>query len=129
MANDECLKLRRDADESAGVAIFQAHMAGCDACKRWHRENEEMSAMVSSMPQFDVSEALTQKIMNSVEAQPKRHLVSSLWVPLSVVAVAASVTVVPLDTLEGLLSTALGGVGLYAVYLLIKGAPAEEMVG
>jgi hypothetical protein len=126
MSNDECLNLRRLAEEPEGGAPFNKHMENCDACKVWHRENEEMLAMVGAMPQFDVSEALTQNIMTAVSAQPRRHLASSLMMPVGVVALAACCTVLPFDTLEGLLSSAVGMFGLYFVYLVLKAAPHEE---
>lgn len=124
----ECITFRKQADDPDGISTFQKHMESCDGCKQWHRHNEELGAIVSAMPQFDVSEALTQQILAAVDKQPKRNLAHALLAPLAVAAAAVCCTLMPIDTLEGLLSTAVGFGGLYLIRLVVKSAPHEELV-
>jgi hypothetical protein len=125
---NECITFRKQADDPDGIAPFQKHMEACDGCKRWHRQNEELGAIVNAMPQFDVSEALTQQILSAVEAQPRRHFAAGLLAPLAVGAGAICLTLMPIDTAEGLLSTAVAVAGLYLIRLVVKSAPHEESV-
>ena len=128
MPQDDCLNLRKVSDEADGAAAFHKHMEACPGCQQWHRQNEEMLAMVSATPQFDVPEALTQSVMSAVAAQPRRQLANTLIVPVGVVAMAAMCTVMPVDSIEGLVSTGVGLLGLFGVYLLVKSAPAEDVI-
>lgn len=129
MASDECLNLRRLADEPENGAQFHKHMESCDACKQWHVQNQEIVSMVGVLPQFDVSEALTQNILTAVAEQPRKRVVpTNLLTPVALVAAAVCCTVLPIDSLEGFLACGVGMIGLYVVYLLVKSAPAEEVV-
>lgn len=124
----ECIIFRKQADEPDGVSKFQKHIESCDGCKQWHRQNEELGAMVNAMPQFDVSEGLTQRILAEVQGQPRRHFAGALLAPLAVAAAAVTCAWMPLDTVEGLLSTAVGIAGLYFIRVVVKAAPHEELV-
>lgn len=126
MASDECLNLRRVADEPESGAQFHKHMEGCGACKQWHAQNQEIVSMVGALPQFDVSEALTQNVLAAVAAQPRKQAAPNLMTPVALVAVAACFIVHPIDSLEGFLAGGIGMIGLYVIYLLVKSAPVEE---
>ena len=92
-----------------------------------------MGQMTAQLPQFDVSEKITQNIMAAVEAERRLPAVTGqlgLLIPVSVAAVAGLVTLIPIDTMEGVLSTVISLAGLVVVKLLISGAKltSDEVV-
>jgi hypothetical protein len=88
----------------------------------------QIANAVSSMPQFDVPEQLTQSIMAAVATQPARSLGANLALPIAVIGGALACTVLPFDSIEGLLSTAVGVIALFGVQLVLKSAKTEEVV-
>jgi hypothetical protein len=122
--------LRDGALESSEALELKAHRDQCAGCQAWQAQTESLMNMSSAMPQFDVSEALTQRIMASVEAESRRTAVESGYlIPLAVVAAAMSLTVLPLDSVDGLFSWAIGLGGLFVLKAIVSVTPtAEQMV-
>lgn len=54
------------------------HLDSCAPCQVWQKDADLLSEMALSMPQFDVSENLTQKILTGVESvrQEKQNKLS-----------------------------------------------------
>lgn len=93
-------------------------------------QDQQLVRMVADLPQFDVPEQLTQRIMSSVESEAARNksmATSGLLAPIAVVAGVAMCTVLPMDSWEGMLSTGISFGALYLVQLLIRSAKTEEL--
>lgn len=130
VSNDNCNEFRESVNELGIEALSGAltgHMDECAACGRWQEQNQRISMMVGSMPQFDVSEQLTQKILTSLPAQSPTLLNSTFLIPVAVVGAAALGAVMPFESLEGLASSAVSLLALFMIHLMIKSAPTEEM--
>ncbi len=124
--NDECALFRLDFEKRRGeepgpdTGISEQgkkHADSCVACHKWAFEMESLLDMSAALPQFDVPEALTQQILAAVETERKMPRMSQypLVLPLSIIGAAALLTVLPFDSLEGMLSW---GIGLAAMVLL-----------
>lgn len=133
----DCLEFRRNRDalssnagELAGAeqTRLSSHAEACAGCAKWMVEVDDIAAFSAALPQFDVSEQLTQSIMANVAKEAKHRLSPSqvLLVPVAVVCVAAGLTVMPIDSLEGMLSTALSLVVLAALRSLFLAAKTDE---
>ncbi len=134
---EECKEFRQQFDEvgDGALPIYRTasianHASICADCSVWKSQMVDILAMTSGLPQFDVSEHLTQSIMATVAAERKLPLATNfgLMLPLGVFCAAGLVAVFPIDTVEGILSTALSLVGVYAVKLMICGDKTEELV-
>lgn len=133
----DCLNYRERYDALSGGLLEESaaeplrrHVRGCQSCRTWAAETDEMISMSVSLPMFDVPEQLTQRVLQSIEAERKLPLLGqyNLLVPVAVVGIASVVAVFPMDTLEGFLSTAIGLGGLFLVKLLITGVKSEELL-
>jgi hypothetical protein len=80
------------------------------------------------MPQFDVPEALTQRILNAVELERNvsRTVPIFVW-PSAALLAGVCLTALPYESAEGLMSWACGLVALVVVkFLVCSGKPASE---
>mgnify|MGYP000585238808 CR=1 FL=1 len=131
VSNDNCNEFRKSVDEF-GIAALSAslgqHINDCVACARWQEENQSIVMMVDAMPQFDVSEQLTQRILTSLPRQSPSMISSTFLIPAAVVGAAALGAVMPFESIEGLASSAVSLLALFMIHLLIKSARTEEMV-
>ncbi len=130
VSNDNCNEFRQSVNELGIEALSGAltgHIDDCAACARWQEQNQRIAMMVGSMPQFDVSEQLTQKILTSLPAQSPSLINSTFLIPIVVVGAAALGAVVPFESLEGLASSAVSLLALFMIHLMIKSAPIEGM--
>lgn len=92
------------------------------------KRDDEIAAMVKGMPQFDVPEQLTQRILTSVAEQPARRWQhTNFLTPAAVAATALMSVALPFDTVEGMASMVLCVFALYVIHLVIKSAPTEEI--
>ena len=110
---------------------LESHVLECSSCQRYKAQSDEIVAMSAQLPQFDVSEQITQNIMAAVESERSMPVAGhyGLLLPVGVACIAAAITVLPLDSWEGLASTAIGVVGLVLLKMLIsKGQPEESAV-
>ncbi len=87
--------------------------------------------MTAVMPKFDVSEALTQRILNSVETEKTKVLSLERLpaAPLGIIAAIAVIMLLPAEGLQGALAWSVGVVGLVLLQVLLKSASATESVG
>ncbi len=88
---NDCVKLRALESENPGWPAFRDHKEACEGCRAWATQMSAIDDAVSAMPQFDVPEALTQRIMQSVESQPAGANSWLLLAALSLLSVAAFV--------------------------------------
>ena len=52
--------------------VLQAHLAECADCRQALEEYEKLEALLRSIPPVDVPEGLTERVMQAVEAEPRR---------------------------------------------------------
>jgi hypothetical protein len=109
---------------------LKLHGSACHRCSAWAHQTADVVDSVATLPLFDVSEHLTQSILNAVASEPKRAFSSSygLLVPAAVICTAGMVALFPLDSMEGMISTALSFAGLWLVKLLISSSSSEQTV-
>lgn len=58
----------------------QQHVENCSSCQIWKNQTMEMVSVARSLPQFDVSEALTQSILRQVEQEDSVKQQRLAWV-------------------------------------------------
>ncbi|MBI4534201.1 MAG: hypothetical protein HY711_09690 [Candidatus Melainabacteria bacterium] len=80
---------------------LKQHLSACASCRTWEQEMSEIMAMAASAPQFDVSEALTQRILSAVRGQTA-FPVSTRQVVLVVLAVASMMSILVMDSVESI---------------------------
>ena len=104
------------------------HVAECASCQRYKVQSDDIVAMSAQLPQFDVSEQITQNIMAAVGSERRTPAAGhyGLLIPVGVACIAAAITVLPVDSWEGLASTAVGVVGLVLLKMLISNVQPEE---
>lgn len=121
----ECIELRKAAEDPK----FQQHAAGCAHCRQWQQESADIVDMAAALPQFDVSEHVTQNILAAVDQEARLPILGhhGLLLPLGVVCLAFSLTLLPVDTLEGFAATAVAGGLLLFVNLFIRAGKSEEV--
>jgi len=132
---EDCKNYKAKYDDLRGGALgsgeelqMNAHHEQCASCQAWRAQTDKLIDMSAAIPQFDVSEALTQRILVSVDAEHRKPaLESGYLIPLAVVAAAMSLTVLPLDSIDGLFSWAIGLAGLFVLKAIVSASPAETV--
>lgn len=131
----ECLSYIRLSQSQEGAEHLSeadhdkmlAHAAQCSSCAAWQKQNELMISLASAMPQFDVSEGLTQRILGAVEKENTPGMEVSL-LPISIAAGLAFLIFVPFDSAQSLFSWGIGALGLFIMYGLMKLASKKEQL-
>lgn len=107
------------------------HMQKCMSCQDWHRQSTDMITMARSLPQFDVSERLTQNILSEVSAIERARPQQLKWLVYAVVLTVFVATVLIIDAAEsvwGIGSWIVGLATMIGVKLLISDSKAERQV-
>lgn len=104
---------------------YEQHFANCSACSSWSKQHSAILELSAAMPQFDVSEGLTQRIISSLEKSSTPAVETSL-LPLCLLAVLAFLVLVPFDSLQGICVWGLGVLGLILFQALIQAANTQE---
>lgn len=125
---DECTRYRQAFDECRDEAWADQHRRTCDACDGWAVQSTQLMDLASQMPQFDVPEALTQRILNAVDLEKN---VSARAVPIYVWPSAAllgglCLTALPYESVEGVVSWAVGIAALGIVKFLVCNGKASS---
>lgn len=87
------------------------HLIGCSDCKTWQAQTKDLISMARSMPQFDIPEALTQRILAAVDLEAKS---SRLSLPATLMGLATALLTIVLVVYSG---EGLAGVGSWAICL------------
>lgn len=82
-------------------------------------KDEELEAIASRITKFDVPESVTQNILKSVAAEPKKQSYG-LWIFLVAVAVSAFFFKETAESTAGMISWSIGLVVMYIVSILIS---------
>lgn len=103
----------------------KTHLSTCADCAAFKQQHEFIAEAAANMPMFDVSESLTQKILQSVDVKAARV---DLFLPLGITAGLVFLMLSPSDSLNGWIAWGAGGLGLCALQFLVKSADAGEQV-
>lgn len=130
----ECRKIRERLEEDgekradAPDQEVEAHLGGCAGCRQWREQTADLLAMASQMPQFDVPEAVTQRILSAIEEKQRQRVRQvQLLVMVILVAVAAFISIADLlESMTGLVSWIAGLAALAALHVLLDGSPAHK---
>ena len=98
LAEDQCEELKQ-------------HLGACASCSAWEQQTSEIMALAASAPQFDVPEALTQRILSAVMEQ-NAFPVSTRQVVLVSLAVVSMMSILVMDSVESI-----GGLGSWLISL------------
>ena len=109
-------------------SALTAHGKQCTSCASWREQTEQLIDMAEAMPQFDVSEALTQRILTAVELERTVRAGSTTpyLVPLAAVTAILLFAWIPFETVDGVVSWVLGAAGLAGLKLLITTPGAAD---
>lgn len=139
--DDTCNRVRQLLDQeldegeswldSAARQETAAHLESCGACRVWYRQAGEVLKTARAIAQFDVPEALTQRIIAAIE-QKSRDGALAVPAALMLVIVAGAMGLLILDSTEsltGLFSWLVGLVSMSLVKVLVcKGRETEQML-
>ncbi len=110
-------------------ATVDEHLLGCLSCQTWAQQTESLVNVAAAMPQFDVSEALTQNIMVSIQSEVSSRK-SAKMPMMSAVATVLALTILfysfSFDNVYGLISWTIGLASMYLLQRLICGGTAVE---
>lgn len=123
----ECLIARqcfdaRLAEDSAPIDLggrtkeaVELHLKECPDCLVWQRETTALVAAASQLPQYDVPEALTQRILTQVAVERARPDWFRIATLCAVAAACLAVLVMKdaFESVDGLLSWMLSGVTMF----------------
>lgn len=115
--------------DSSSKAKVDEHLLDCLSCQKWAQQTESMVSMASAMPQFDVSEALTQNIMSSIQSEVATRKSPTMSM-VSVVSTFAALAILfysfSFDNVYGLISWTIGLASMYLLQRLVCGGTAES---
>lgn len=131
MKNSECLQARKTVDDVDAYSAEQLlaaeqHIRVCRECETWRNQVNAIVATAQAVPEFDVPEALTQRILGDVQeassgnAATVRTLVLSGVVLISAICVFSSDSIDSFDTVNGAITWLLGFLVLFGLKLLIQ---------
>ena len=129
----ELLDRRLDIDEILSDSEdlrADTHLREGNSWEMWTRKTQSIIETAKVMPQFDVSEQLTQSIMGSITAHEtaKRYPLAGLLQVLGVLGGLWLVLMVdPYETVWGVMSWVIGLVLLAGIKFLMSDAPGEEL--
>jgi|AGTN01.1.fsa_nt_gi hypothetical protein len=111
--------------------LVDAHLEACTKCSAWYRHTASIIETVKVMPQFDVSENLTQNILASVAKEEIASQRSWSWVVYATGIFAAMWVLLIVDgyeTIWGVGSWILGLLTLVALKFLIADTGKKHQV-
>lgn len=126
---EECKRYRQAFDECRDDAWADEHKRQCQPCCTWVTQSIQIVQLTAEMPQFDVPEALTQRILTAVELEKnvaRTAMPIYVW-PSAALIAGVMLTALPYESAEGLLSWGCGLMALVVVKFLVCGnKPATE---
>ncbi|MBX9949596.1 MAG: hypothetical protein K2Y39_10540 [Candidatus Obscuribacterales bacterium] len=116
------------SSDAAGASV-DTHLNECTSCSAWSAQMREIETVAASMPQFDVSEALTQNILKAVESEPAK-LGSTYWQSVAIWVLCSIATgymaFETAENVQGLVAWAIGLGIVYGVYMLVGSSKEVE---
>jgi hypothetical protein len=123
-----------DGDKSVSSTeknAYEGHVDHCAGCRSWKAQTVDLMDLASGLPNFDVSEALTQRILTSVDSERSKivsleHLPAA---PLCIIAAVTMILLLPVEGPQGALSWFVSLMGLGLLQALLKSASTTESPG
>jgi predicted anti-sigma-YlaC factor YlaD len=110
---------------------IEQHLTECAECLSWQRQTTELAAVASQLPQFDVSEALTQRILNDAAMQQSKKgsiIATVAGVLVALCALGVLQVVDQCESTTGLLSWLVGMVTMVAFAKFVSEPAAAATV-
>src|SRR5262249_47119674 len=128
------LELRMDEGALAAdeMADLEARRKSCQPCAHWQRQVQDIVAAARATAQFDVSEALTQRILSAVEHERHWKAASAAQVGSMLVLLAAGAGVFVVDSMEslsGLGSWCVGLAVMFVIQTIVAGGQPGNQAG
>jgi predicted anti-sigma-YlaC factor YlaD len=114
--------------EGEPVAV---HLEQCTPCQTWRAQTDEIVDMARMLPQFDVSESLTQSILMQVSSEDKARQQQLGWIVYAMAIGLFFYTMLFVDAFESVWGIGSWGVGLATMVglkLLISEPKKERQV-
>ena len=108
-------------------SMFDKHSQECKSCSAVLIQHSGILEIASSLPQFDVSEGLTQKILEKVEKQSTPGIETSL-LPIGIFAAFLYFILLPFDSLQSVLGWGASLIGLFCLQMLMQSANSQETI-
>jgi predicted anti-sigma-YlaC factor YlaD len=78
------------------------HAQACSRCRQWTKQVNSAEQYIQSLPQFDVPESATQRVLVAVGHERKFHLIrEGILLPAVLVASCLILFLVPVDSVDG----------------------------
>lgn len=122
--------LAKNTQEVDGELVSK-HLERCAPCQSWQIQTEELVDMTRSLPQFDVSERLTQSILSQVAVAEKSRQQQLGWVVYAAAVVLFLYVMLFVDAFEsvwGVGSWVVGLATMIGLKLLIAEPKKESQV-
>lgn len=107
--------------------LMSEHESNCKACAGLRKQHRQIIEMAANFPQFDISEGLTQRILESLDKESSPGLRTS-FLPIGIATTVAVVMLVPFDSVQSLLGWGAGLLGLVSLEVLMKTANTREQL-
>lgn len=118
-----------ETGDAFGSDLRETHALECPSCAAWKSQTEQLLDLTACMAQFDVSEALTQKILSSVESD--RRVSGAFdrapWLPLGAFGTLA-LALACSESVEGVTAWLAGMLGLALLELLLSSSTKVEQL-
>ena len=111
--------------------LVDAHLEACTACSAWYRHSASIIETAKVMPQFDVSESLTQNILASVakeEIQGQRNWSWLMYGTAAFVAMWFLLIVDDVESIWGMGSWLFGFLTLVGLKFLVADSGKKHQV-
>lgn len=122
--------LAKNTQEVDGELVSK-HLERCFPCQSWQIQTEELVDMTRSLPQFDVSERLTQSILSQVAVEEKSRQQQLGWIVYAAAVVLFLYVMLFVDAFEsvwGVGSWVVGLATMIGLKLLIAEPKKESQV-
>lgn len=110
---------------SAETNLLLEHKKLCSACSAWQAQHERIEEFAQFLPQFDVSEGLTQKILSEMEKETL-PAVQTPYLPLLIAASVSVILLFPFDSMQSIIGWTAGIAGLAALKTFMSVAEGKE---
>ncbi|PWU01628.1 MAG: hypothetical protein C5B53_02595 [Candidatus Melainabacteria bacterium] len=118
--------------ENTTKSEVDRHLRDCENCRAWAEQSDQIVNLTKEIPQFDVPEAVTQRILQAVAEENKPSFLSNdygIWLgAAAVTTLAVFVLSDTVENLEGLASWSVGLAVIMIVRLVILRFPSPKAV-
>ena len=126
------LRIEEGALSGDEFAHVEPHLKSCKPCAQWQSQMQDIVAAARATAQFDVSEALTQRILSALDQERSGKAASANQVAslLELLAAGAGVFVVDsMESLSGLGSWCVGLAVMFVIQTIVAGGQPGNQAG